>query len=245
MSIEEKISDIIEPAVGLVMDIVGGLILDGVAGVVLPGVSNMILSYKQQRTEKNLEEFIGQIVKRQDELNTKLENLEPQKLEAIKNHYFGLVTDYVLDVRQKAKIDYIVNGFINLVGIDENKEDIALLYYDTLDQLNIMDIRILKSHSTIHNEDESYMKIMADYDIGVDQVRMILGKLCRLGLLEDRNQELRDKNNDEIVKYITELEKNKKNVKFKGKKVAFSNSYRVSNFGNEFLNFFIYNKSKY
>lgn len=71
-------------------------------------------------------------------------------MNAIKNHYFGLVTDYVLDVKQKAKIDYIDNGFINLIGVDESKEDIALLFYDTLDELNIMDIRVLKSKFVRH-----------------------------------------------------------------------------------------------
>lgn len=239
MSIEEKISDIIEPAVGPVMDIVGGLILDGVAGAVLPGVSNLILSYKQQRTEKNLEEFISQIVKRQDELNAKLENLEPEKLNAIKNHYFGLVTDYVLDVRQKAKIDYIVNGFINLAGTDEDKEDIVLLFYDILDQLNIMDIRILKAKSNLFDDNESIFAIMNDYDIDISQYNMVQGKLCRLGLLEDRNQEERNKNNDNIVEYLTDISKNKKNPKLKAKKVSSSSSYVVTRFGRNFLKFFI------
>lgn len=238
MEFEEKINNIIEPAVGPVMDIVGGLFLDEMAGVIVPGVGNLILSYKQQRTQKNLEEFISQIVKRQDELNEKLEGLEPDKLNAIKNHYFGLVTDYVINVKQKAKIDYIVNGFINLIGIDENKEDIALLFYDTLDELNIMDIRVLKAKSVLYDGEESISDIMQDYGIDVDQYRMIAEKLCRIGLLEDKNQELRDQNNDEIVKYLTSLEKNNKNTKLKCKKVLSGVNYRITKFGYRFLEFF-------
>ena len=239
MRLEEKINEIIAPAVGPVMDIIGELVLDGTAGIVLPGVGNVILSYKQQRTEKNLEEFINKIVQRQDILNAKLENLEPDKLKAIKNHYFGLVTDYVLDVKQKAKIDYMVNGFINLIGIDENKEDIALLYYDTLDELNIIDIRVLKSKSYKYNTNEYWDDIIKYYGIDYSQYKMILEKLCRNGLLEDRNQELREKNNDEVIKYLLDLEKNKKNSKLKYKRISNSTNYVLTSFGNKFLDFFI------
>lgn len=83
MEIVDKLKEITEPAVGPVMDMVSGLVLDGAAGAVVLGVGNLILSYKQQRTEKNLELFISQIVARQDEFNDRLNQLDPEKLQRL------------------------------------------------------------------------------------------------------------------------------------------------------------------
>ena len=160
MEIVDKLKEITEPAVGPVMDMVADLALEGVAGVVVPGVGNLILSYKQQRTEKNLEMFVSQIVARQDEFNARLNALDPEKLQKITKHYFGVVTDYVLDVRQQEKINFIVNGYINMTSMDNLNDDVVITYYDTLDQLTLLDIAVLKSHYITYFQDENNIQFM-------------------------------------------------------------------------------------
>ena len=134
---------------------VADIALDGAAGSVIPGVDNLILSYKQQRIEKNLEIFISQIVVRQDEFNERLSKLDFDKIQQLTKHYFGIVADYVLDVRQQDKIDFIVNGYINMTEMEDLNDDSVIMFYDTLDQMTLMDIAVLKSHHRNFVNDEN------------------------------------------------------------------------------------------
>lgn len=237
MEIVDKIKEITEPAVGPVMDMVSGLVLNGVAGAVVPGVGNLILSYKQQRTEKNLEMFISQIVARQDEFNEKLSRLDIDKLQSITKHYFGIVTDYILDVRQKEKINFIVNGYINLADFEDLNDDVVIMYYDTLDQLTLLDIAVLKSHHANYISDHAN-KEMLDH-IVAGQLRLINEKLLRLGLFSSVNDKKLDENIGNIVKYLQDIQKAKKTASLKINKIWGNDSYRLTKYGVQFLRFFM------
>ena len=50
---KESMQQIVEPAIGPVMDMVSGIALDGLAGTLVPGTGNLILAYKQQRRIQN------------------------------------------------------------------------------------------------------------------------------------------------------------------------------------------------
>jgi len=239
MSFKNIIEDIVDPAVGPVLEMVGGICLEGAAGIIVPGVGNMILAYKQQRLEKNVEDFIAQVVQRQDELNKRLEGLDTEKIELIQKHYFGLVTDYVLDVRQKAKIDYIVNGFINIAGMKDPQEDVVLLFYDTLDQLNLLDIRVLKLYFYPRISDDDYYKVCDEFSLDYSQYGMIQEKLSRLGLLESKNEQKMDDNLKNIAIYLENADKGKKNNKLKINRISNSDSYNMTKFGRGFIDFFI------
>lgn len=237
MEIVDKLRDITEPAIGPVMDMVSGIVLDGMAGAVVPGVGNLILSYKQQRTEKNLEMFISQIVARQDEFNERLNKLDTEKLQKITNHYFGIVTDYVLDVRQQEKINFIVNGYINMTDIDNLDDDSIIMYYDTLDQLTLLDIALLKSHHIKYFRDEKNNECLEQMIPG--QRRLIHEKLLRLGLLSSQNEKKMDSNIQNIGLYLQDVQKGKKNARLKYEKVWGSDSYRFTDYGRSFLEFFM------
>ncbi len=237
MEIVDKLKEITEPAVGPVMDMVADLALEGVAGVVVPGVGNLILSYKQQRTEKNLEMFVSQIVARQDEFNARLNALDPEKLQKITKHYFGVVTDYVLDVRQQEKINFIVNGYINMTSMDNLNDDVVITYYDTLDQLTLLDIAVLKSHYITYFQDENNIQFMEQLIPG--QRRLIHEKLLRLGLVSSKHEEKMDKNIQNMGTYLQDLQKGKKNAKLKYEKVWGSDSFRLTEYGRQFLGFFM------
>lgn len=237
MELVEKIKELTEPAVGPVMDMVSEMLLDGTVGALMPGVGNLILSYKQQRTEKNLEMFISQIVARQDEFNDRLSKLDTEKLQKITKHYFGIVTDYVLDVRQQEKIGFIVNGYINMAGINDLNDDVVIMYYDVLEQMTLLDIAVLKSHHVKFFNDESNTEYLESLIFG--QRRLIHEKLLRLGLLSSENEKRMDGNVQNIGSYLQDVQKGKKNAKLKYEKMRGSDSYRFTDYGRRFLEFFM------
>ena len=232
MEIKEKLEEITAPAAGPVLDMVSGLLLEGAAGAIVPGVGNLILAYKQQRTEKNLEVFISQIVARQDEFNERLNRLDPEKLEKITGHYFGIVTDYVLNVRQQEKIHFIVNGYLRLSETEGVNDDTVMMYYDTLDQLTLMDIAVMKSHHRLlaTEENEEYMNILIP-----GQKHLIHEKLSHLGLVSSENEQRMNKNLQNIANYLLDMQKGKKNAKLKCDKIWGSDSYRLTDYGRKFL----------
>ncbi len=246
MDISEKFKqqwdNIASPAIGPTFDLVCELAFDGAIGAVVPGVGNIMLAYKQQRAENNILNFINQIIARQNELNEKLEGLENDKLRTIQKHYFGIVSDYVLDVKQQEKIKYLVNGYINLAGEKETKEDVIILYYDTLDELSLLDIRILKLYGDIivlgDKRSDSAYDVIRDYGIDEGQYRMVQEKLVRLGLLIDKNEEKLEKNLKNMADYIENLAKGKK-VRFKYDKLYNSKLYHITKYGRSFINFFM------
>lgn len=237
MEMVDKLKEITEPAVGPVMDIVSGLVLEGAAWAIVPGVGNLILSYKQQRTEKNLEMFISQIVARQDEFNERLNKLDPEKLQAITKHYFEIVTDYVLDVRQQEKINFIVNGYINLTNVSELNDDVVIMYYDTLDQLTLLDIAVLKSHHVKYFSEENNVKFLERLVPG--QERLINEKLLRLGLFSSQREKKMESNVQNMAAYLQNVQKGKKNPKLKCDRIGVFDSYRFTNYGKSFLEFFM------
>lgn len=233
-NMKEKLQDITSAAVGPTLDIVADALIDGVAGAVIPGVGNMILSYKQNRMERRVEETLQMLVDRQDELNTAINNLTEDMAKQIKGKYFEMLMDYSIDEAQEEKIKYLVNGYINVARIQNPQEDVVRSFYDTLAQMNMLDIRVLKLY-TFSVNDNAY-QIMEDYDIDTYQYNMVREKLARLGLIYSMNDVQRDKNIDGILVYLEALDQGKK-ARLKAKRVSRSESFRLSGYGNRFIKF--------
>lgn len=233
-NMKEKLQDITSAAVGPTLDIVADALIDGVAGAVIPGVGNMILSYKQNRMERRVEETLQMLVDRQDELNTAINNLTEDMAKQIKGKYFEMLMDYSIDEAQEEKIKYLVNGYINVARIQNPQEDVVRSFYDTLAQMNMLDIRVLKLY-TFSVDDNAY-QIMEDYNIDSFQYNMVREKLARLGLIYSMNDMQRDQNIDGILAYLEDLNKGKK-ARLKAKRVSRSESFRLSGYGNRFIMF--------
>lgn len=231
---KEKIQDLTNAAVGPTLDIVADTLVEGVAGAVIPGVGNMILSYKQNRMERRVEETLQMLVDRQDELNAAINSLSKDMTKQIEGKYFEMLMDYAIDEPQEEKIKYLVNGYINVARIQNPQEDVVRSFYDTLVQMNMLDIRVLKLY-TIHSDD-NYYNIMQAYRIDDSHYRMVQDKLVRLGLIYSKNDEQRDENIDSILRYLEDLGKGKK-AKLKAKRVSRSESFRLSGYGNRFIRF--------
>lgn len=228
--------DLTSAAVGPTLDIVADTLIDGIAGTVIPGVGNLILSYKQNRMERRVEETLRKLVERQDELNQAIEALSEEMKNQIKGTYFEMLMDYSISEPQNEKVDFLVNGYINVAQAQSPQEDVVRSFYDTLAQMNMLDIRVFKLY-TLSCDDTVY-QIMEDYQIDVSHYRMVQEKLERLGLIYSKNEVQRDDNIDAILSYLEDLSKGKK-AKLKAKKVSKSESYRMTEYGNRFIKFIL------
>ncbi len=258
----KKIKEIIEPAEGPMLDVVSDLfvpeiaekavgnfasaataeVIGEVAGSFIPGVSGMIMSYKQARFERNIEKMISELMTRMDEFNQYFESLDDEIASKVKDQFFGIMTDHAAKATQEEKIKLIVNGYINLVKDGHPKEDIVMMYYDTLDELTLLDIRVLKLYAMYIDEDrDSIVRIWSDYEIDQTQTNLITEKLSRLGLIEDRRETDYNKlfdNVKNIMDYLQKLEKGTRNNKLKTTRLTTSKSNTLTSYGRRFLNFF-------
>lgn len=258
----KKVKELIEPAEGPMLDMVSDLFVPGIAegiagnfvpavvagtigeaaGSLIPGVSGMIMSYKQARFERNIEKMISELMKRMDEFNRYFEELDDHVATQVKNQYFGIMADHAAEVTQEEKIRLIVNGYINLIKDGHPQEDVVMMYYDTLDELTLLDIRMLKLRlSQLNDDSDSIVQVWQDYGIDRKQTDLINRKLSRLGLIESRKENEYEKLFDNVYNIIDYLEKGAKgakNNKLKVYHLAKSNSNVLTAYGRRFLEFF-------
>lgn len=241
--IGEIIAEDIIPALGTAM--LKGTAIEAATGAVStisPRIGGIMIAYKQKRWERNWEKYITLIAEHQDELNQRLNKLEEEQRKKVKDIYFPLVSDYVGEEKQIEKIDLIVNGFINLSAGINMQEDTTLMYYDTLSQLSLLDLRVLKLYMQWYvdeNQADDIFAVISDYQIDMAQVSMIREKLLRQGLLLSQNEEKMEENINNISEFIDGLSKNKKNLRLKRiNKIRRSDSYKITSYGRKFLNFF-------
>ena len=258
MKLNEKIKDLAEGTKGVIGEIIAedvipalgtemlkGTVLEAATGAVSalsPRIGGVMIAYKQKRWERNWEQYISLIAEHQEELNTRLGKLEAKQQEEVKDIYFPLVSDYVGNEKQIEKIKFIVNGFINLTAGINMQEDTTIMYYDTLEQLSLLDLRILKlyNHRYLNEEkDDDIYSVMRDYQIDATQVSLIKEKLLREGLLLSQNDEKMEENINNVSEFVEGLSKNKKNLKLKRmNRISRSESYKITSYGRKFLNYF-------
>ena len=255
MGIKNKIHDV----GGVIVEELGGrafeLVCDNFAesseevlallGMSAPGVGRIVLSYRQRRQEKMLKTFMAEVRENLNLLNEQLDLLSSEEFQAFKKQYFGLVTDYVLDEQQDEKVQYLVTGLINLASMNNVNEDFVLTYYDTLRDLRIRDIGVLKFYRDLTRHDLelrlTYLDVLESLDIEYEQYEVIREKLFRMGLLTSRREQQEEKlveNLLNIQSYLELLSKGKKANLKSFKKVDKKDSYQLSKYGREFLMFF-------
>lgn len=244
MKINNKVKDIIETVKEETIPLTAELLLDGVVGSVVPGVVNAVLAYKQKRQERMYNIWLENIEKRVIEIEELLSK-QPKRYYNIKNKYFGLISDYVLEEVQEEKIKYLVNGFINTIKLETINENSILDYYDTLNQLRLVDIIILKTFALIYLDKDEYnnnLNIYKNLCIDYYKNKSIKEKLERLGLLISKRDKMENdlyKNIEIMQKVIKDMTNGKKvNVNNNFKNLVTNNSYELSSYGVEFIKFF-------
>ena len=203
-----------------------------------------MLAYKQKRQERMYNLWLENIEDRVMEIEGLLAK-QPKRYESIKNKYFGLISDYVLEEVQEEKIKYLANGFINTIRLETINENSILDYYDTLSQLRLVDIVVLKTFCSFDIDEQEYQNNLDNYKklcIDLYKNKAIKEKLERLGLLISK----RDKMENDLYKNIETMQKVIKDIisgkKINGttsfKNIVTNNSYELSSYGKEFIRFF-------
>ena len=203
-----------------------------------------MLAYKQKRQERMYNLWLENIEDRVMEIEGLLAK-QPKRYESIKNKYFGLISDYVLEEVQEEKIKYLANGFINTIRLETINENSILDYYDTLSQLRLVDIVVLKTFCSFDIDEQEYQNNLDTYKklcIDLYKNKAIKEKLERLGLLISK----RDKMENDLYKNIETMQKVIKDIisgkKINGttsfKNIVTNNSYELSSYGKEFIRFF-------
>ncbi|MDU7948709.1 MAG: hypothetical protein E7J31_09735 [Clostridium sp.] len=152
------------------------------------GISGILSGYRQQRTEKMFKKFIYDVDNKMnndiEQIKLELSELREDRYNQIKNIQWNLILDYVIENNQEEKIAYMANGFVNLVHYDNFSDDMLLTLYDTLKNLNIIDLKIFNEYyKYIYDRRDTFDNVMRDLNINREQLDLITNKLIREGLI--------------------------------------------------------------
>lgn len=241
MNIRKILDEAIAPALPATLDVVATVCLDGITGTVVPGVGNMLLAYQQKQQEKRFNQALVELKNRQEEIDDILKNYE-EELKPLIERMLDIYFEYSLKNSQEEKVKYLGNGYINSISVERPQEDVILGFYDTLDQVNVLDIRVLKLHcGDAFEVRDNCEKVMEDFGIDYSQYKMIRLKLERLGLLESKNDIKQNENIGYIIDYINAQSKSKindaKRALGKMKKISSGETFRATKYGINFMKF--------
>lgn len=220
----------------------------GLLGAVAPSLLGVKLSFQQKRFERNMIKMVTSLREKQEIIEQRMNQLNPEvQQKFISGPYRDVLLDNIVSENQEQKVQDNINGYINLMGIENPNDDIVFTFFHTLSQMNELDIRILKlyrpTYEMSEEEQESFQDVMRDEDIDQSQYNFIREKLCRLGMLYSKNTEKRDENLDILGEKLTEFikqlhSKKPKEVKApKLKRITRSESYRITRLGRQYLTF--------
>lgn len=220
----------------------------GLLGAVAPSLLGVKLSFQQKRFERNMIKMVTSLREKHEIIEQRMNQLNPEvQQKFISGPYRDVLLDNIVSENQEQKVQDNINGYINLMGIENPNDDIVFTFFHTLSQMNELDIRILKlyrpTYEMSEEEQESFQDVMRDEDIDQSQYNFIREKLCRLGMLYSKNTEKRDENLDILGEKLTELikqlhSKKPKEVKApKLKRITRSESYRITRLGRQYLTF--------
>ena len=216
-----------------VADVMGNII-----GGALPRINGIRLSYQQNRFERNVNAAISEFSTRLDRMDEKLSQMDDSLIEKFRGLYVEWLLDSFQNEKQSDKIPLFVDGYINMMDNSTN-DDLMLMFFSTLNDLTDLDMLVLEMYH--YNGQVNLMTLTEERKIPYEQIELIKEKLLRNGLLSSKNDEQRDANLDEVVRFVTDLEKQlnaktgKKLKKAKIKKVSRSESYGITPLGRRYL----------
>ena len=220
----------------------------GLLGAVAPAFLGVKLSYQQRRFERNMVKMLNAVMQRQDIIEQRLNQLAPEvRQKFIDGPYRDVLFDNIIAENQEQKVQDNINGYINVMGLENPNDDVIFTFFNTLSQMNELDIRILRLYLPIYETGEegheTFLDVMREENIDESQYNFIREKLCRLGMLDSKNEANRDENLDILGITLTELikqlySKKPKEVKApKLKRITHSESYDITRLGRQYLAF--------
>jgi len=220
----------------------------GLLGAIAPAFLGVKLSYQQRRFERNMVKMLNAVVQKQDIIEQRLNQLAPDvRQKFIDGPYRDVLFDNIIAENQEQKVQDNINGYINVMGLENPNDDVIFTFFHTLSQMNELDIRILRlylpTYETGEEGHETFVDVMREENIDESQYNFIREKLCRLGMLDSKNEANRDENLDILGTTLTELikqlySKKPKEVKVpKLKRITRSESYNITRLGRQYLAF--------
>lgn len=154
--------------------------------------------------------------------------------------YLAWLLDNLYEEKQKEKIPYHVNGYINLMSNEAN-DNLMLMFFDTMNELTQLDIEVLNLYCL--KTQDNIWELCKRYNLATEQINVIKEKLSRLGLLQSKNDEQRDKNLDYVIQYLEAQDKDNRKKKPSGvnfpntkiKKINRFESYSITQLGRGYL----------
>lgn len=222
---------------------------------IVPALGNALTSYKTNRAIRNLDYQIQLLIQKTDAIQ---ENLIDKSTEMKKqlDELFCYMLEKTVNEKQKEKIKYFTNAFVNLTSYSEIDIDISYIYFDTLEQLTLLDIQVLLEIS----KGQFYYYLNPDeepnYSFNSTQLQAIKSNLNRLGLAENYfdkalSKDLKTTNEvlEEIRTAVIELQERwdkpkvkihsiKNRSKTKVSKIKAKDRIIISQFGREMIEFF-------
>lgn len=227
----------------------------------VPGVSGIYQNLKLKREVEAIRQILILIEERIDEVNSLLKKMDAESRKNAEQA-FEYMYEYAVEEKQKEKITYMVNGFINLITLEKAiSNEFIITYYDVLRELRMVDIAVLKymydlkfgnciqSKTIIEFNNE----IKQEFNIDDDQIISVRRNLERLGLLSIKysSRIVDDLNNineqiKNIKKIFESMGSGRRNIRLKINEVSIksSNRHEVSKFGKEFVEFFMQTTDK-
>ena len=246
---EETVDFVLSEVLPNVISTYGGYVVsEGIAalagsliGAVCPRANSAWLSYKQKRLERNVSIMIGQLIAENDSLSARISALEASlEGRTLINRTGELLLDGIVDEIEEEKVKFEVNAFINLLKTDDVNMDMSMLFFKTLNELNVVDICVLTAYGdgfTIARREEIEKRFKFDYE----QLNFVEEKLYRLGLLKSRNEESSRKNQQKLIDYLKKVDRNTKSRNARSvsfplfQKVYSSDSYSTTKLGRALL----------
>jgi hypothetical protein len=243
--LKEIAGSAIEPGASAISDI----FIDGVLGAVIPGYTSFRVNYKQARAERNFIRFFTELCERVDIIETNFSKMSEDNRKMIKEHFAGLLCDYVMDEQQEEKIGYFANGFVTLTSKENLDFDETILYLDILKSLRLIDLKILfdsdRRYSKILYYDQMLQEYLEKLGLDWDHYKMIREKLFRNGLFKSSyDDEYRKvlKNVNTLIEFAVSLQNGKPKKlpsNFKSFLPKDRESISMSDLGRKFVDFFI------
>ena len=206
-------------------------------GAVCPRVNNIRLSYKQNRLERNVSIMLNRLVEKQKELTSRIDEIQKN----VEGRNFiqqssEMLLDSIVDEIETSKVQYSVNGYVNLIQTENANLDMSLMFFKTISELNDIDIQILKTYDW-RNQDKMASITPFNSEFDYSQLQYIKEKLLRFGLLNSKNEKLSAKNQEIIIEYLQKFNKdftskNPKGVKIpKFNKLQSTDRYSITSLG--------------
>lgn len=176
----------------------------------VPILGQAVTNYRTNRAIKNLEIQVKQLQEYKDILQTNLVNMSTEFKEDLDKIYIYML-ERTIEEKQDEKIQYFTDSFVRLTHHQSIDMDITYIYYDTLSQMTLLDIKVLleMQRGAFYYYQNPDSEPIIGRDITGEQYRAIKSNLERLGLVEN---ELTKKLTKDVEALLTPLEEFRESI---------------------------------